>query len=223
MLFLWHTNTSNTKGDDIFRKELNIPETTEFLLRSVNDIQNLVDNGDLKLTEIQENNLKSLKEILPGSNENILPDVQPYLMNLMYIAVELQNQLNYSYMTIAIIADCLNILSYLDNSDNNTPNEYVDKEAVIRIGRETGAWNTILRVRDLPTFHSKSTKIATWTPIMMSEATGWDLSATGGHDEVCEYVCSQCGKWCIYDEEGKPVFSKYCPNCGIKMEDVYEI
>lgn len=57
-----------------------------------------------------------------------------------------------------------------------------------------------------------------WKDVMMSEATGWDLSLTGGRDEVCETVCSICGDCCIYGGDGQPYLSKYCPNCGAKMD-----
>ena len=30
--------------------------------------------------------------------------------------------------------------------------------------------------------------------------------------------CNQCGKEPLLDEYGDYVFSKYCPNCGIKMD-----
>lgn len=58
-----------------------------------------------------------------------------------------------------------------------------------------------------------------WQITMMSEATGWDLSVTGGHDEVCEYQCSVCGKSNILDEFGESFLPPYCPFCGAKMEN----
>lgn len=63
-------------------------------------------------------------------------------------------------------------------------------------------------------------KSGCWSPIMMSEATGWDLSLTGGHDEVCEYQCSVCGKSNILDEFGEVFLPPYCPWCGAKLKDV---
>lgn len=56
-----------------------------------------------------------------------------------------------------------------------------------------------------------------WKALMMSEETGWDLSLTCGHDAVCEYVCSVCGKPAIIDEFGAVFLPDYCPNCGAKM------
>lgn len=56
-----------------------------------------------------------------------------------------------------------------------------------------------------------------WKATMMSEATGWDLSLTGGRDKVCEYYCSVCGQANILDEFGRFFLPAFCPNCGAKM------
>lgn len=56
-----------------------------------------------------------------------------------------------------------------------------------------------------------------WKDVMMSEATGWDLSLTGGRDEVCETVCSVCGDCCAFGGDGDLYLSPYCPNCGADM------
>ena len=56
-----------------------------------------------------------------------------------------------------------------------------------------------------------------WKDIMMSEATGWDLSLTGGRDAVCETVCSVCGDCCAFGGDGELYLSPYCPNCGADM------
>jgi hypothetical protein len=56
-----------------------------------------------------------------------------------------------------------------------------------------------------------------WKDVMMSEATGWDLSLTGGRDEVLETVCSVCGDCCAFGGDGDLYLSSYCPNCGADM------
>ena len=58
-----------------------------------------------------------------------------------------------------------------------------------------------------------------WKATMMSEATGWDLSLTGGRDDVCEYNCSVCGQANILDEFGNEFLPPYCPFCGAEMEN----
>lgn len=62
-------------------------------------------------------------------------------------------------------------------------------------------------------------KHGNWIPVMMSEATGWDLSLTGGRDEVCEYQCSVCGDANIVDEFGKNFLPPFCPWCGANLKD----
>ena len=57
-----------------------------------------------------------------------------------------------------------------------------------------------------------------WKAIMMSEMTGWDLSLTGGYDEVAEYVCSCCKEAAILDENGKDFLPNFCPYCGARMD-----
>ena len=96
--------------------------------------------------------------------------------------------------------------------------EYISREAVINITAETGAWETQNRVRELSAADVQPVKRGRWQTIMMSEATGWDLSLTGGRDEVCEHICSCCHKCPVYDEEGEPWFSDYCPHCGARMD-----
>ena len=64
----------------------------------------------------------------------------------------------------------------------------------------------------------QSVKRGFWKALMMSEETGWDLSLTCGHDAVCEYVCSVCGKPAIIDEFGAVFLPDYCPNCGARMD-----
>ena len=63
----------------------------------------------------------------------------------------------------------------------------------------------------------QSEKRGYWKDIMMSEATGWDLSLTGGRDAVCETVCSVCGGGCAFDGDGEALLSQYCPDCGARM------
>ena len=67
-------------------------------------------------------------------------------------------------------------------------------------------------------WNKRDKKRGYWKKILMSEATGWDLSLTGGYDVDCEYVCSECGECCNYDEEGKAILSEYCPHCGTRMD-----
>jgi DNA-directed RNA polymerase subunit RPC12/RpoP len=71
----------------------------------------------------------------------------------------------------------------------------------------------------IPAADVQPVKRGFWKALMMSEETGWDLSLTGGHDTVCEYVCSVCGKPNIVDEFGDSYLPNFCPNCGARMEE----
>ena len=76
--------------------------------------------------------------------------------------------------------------------------------------------------KELENLKAKPEKHGYWKDIMMSEATGWDLSLTGGRDEVLETVCSVCGDCCAFGGDGEPYLSTYCPNCGAYMGELTE-
>ena len=56
-----------------------------------------------------------------------------------------------------------------------------------------------------------------WIPIRESEMTGWD-PAVAGRDPIGGYICSVCKEEAVYDCNDEFVLSKYCPNCGAKMD-----
>ena len=72
---------------------------------------------------------------------------------------------------------------------------------------------------ELKNLKAEPVKRGYWKATMMSESTGWDLSFTGGRDEVCEYNCSVCGQANILDEFGNDFLPPYCPFCGAEMEN----
>ena len=88
--------------------------------------------------------------------------------------------------------------------------EHLDDNGMI------GAMNAI---DEMPAADVQPVKRGRWKVAMMSEATGWDLSLTGGRDEVCEYNCSVCGQVNILDEFGENFLPPYCPFCGAEMEN----
>lgn len=81
-----------------------------------------------------------------------------------------------------------------------------------------GMRKAIKQIEKINTVKLEHTKTGYWKKIMMSEATGWDLSLTGGYDETCEYVCSCCNEAAIVDEFGNDFLPNFCPNCGAEME-----
>ena len=74
-------------------------------------------------------------------------------------------------------------------------------------------------VVNFPKVNTTPVKKGFWKTVMMSEATGWDLSLTGGRDVVCEYVCSVCGEANYLNEFGEAILSKYCPFCGAILSE----
>lgn len=83
--------------------------------------------------------------------------------------------------------------------------DLISREDVIRITCETGALETQSRVRDLPAVDAEPVKHGHW------EHLGGD-----------EWRCTNCGE--IIHTEGsweKPT-SKYCCECGAKMDEVEE-
>lgn len=108
-------------------------------------------------------------------------------------------------------------------NDNLSKMRLIDANALEADCNIFDAWDAqIVKewLKDQPTVDAKPVVRGYWKPIMMSEVTGWDLSLTGGYDEVCEYVCSQCNECANVGEDGNCILSKYCPNCGSKnLED----
>ena len=108
--------------------------------------------------------------------------------------------------------------------------EYIEREAVIKeiaevqdkssTGFEDVAYYRAIQIiREQPTSDVQPVKRGYWKTIMMSEGTGWDLSYTGGRDEVLEYNCSVCGKANILDEFGEDFLPPYCPFCGADLRE----
>lgn len=46
------------------------------------------------------------------------------------------------------------------------------------------------------------------------KSEGWWLY----HEDRCSYICSECEEDAITDYYGEPNFTKYCPNCGVRMK-----
>ena len=105
-------------------------------------------------------------------------------------------------------------------------NECISKLEVVRIlqkayteGRIQAKDGCTSVLDDINAADVQATKRGWWKAAMMSEATGWDLSLTGGRDEVCEYNCSVCGQANILDEFGNEFLPPYCPFCGAEMKN----
>ena len=58
-----------------------------------------------------------------------------------------------------------------------------------------------------------------WETVFMSEATGYDPTLANYIDTVFCHRCSVCKEDARLDEFGEEMISKYCPNCGAKMDE----
>ena len=56
-----------------------------------------------------------------------------------------------------------------------------------------------------------------WIPVRESEITGWNPEFAG-YDPIGGYVCSECKEEAVFDCNDRYVLSRYCPNCGAKMD-----
>ena len=79
--------------------------------------------------------------------------------------------------------------------------EYIERETVINITAETGAWETQNRIRELPSADVQPARFARWI----------DLDN--------RILCSGCGAG--YDDANEVKCRTYifCPNCGAKMTE----
>ena len=88
-------------------------------------------------------------------------------------------------------------------------NEYISREAAINITAETGAWETQNRIRELPATDVQPIKHGRWINVdMFKESKNWKCSCCKGIIET-GYYCYNC-------------YYNYCPNCGAKMDIIYE-
>lgn len=106
--------------------------------------------------------------------------------------------------------------------------EYIERSAAVKaVLRERSPANSVAQNRKLsiiqrdlltmPAADVAPVVHGLWIPIRESEMTGWD-PAVAGRDPIGGYICSACKEEAIYDCNDEFVLSKYCPNCGAKMD-----
>ena len=77
--------------------------------------------------------------------------------------------------------------------------EYIEREAVINITAETGAWETQNRVRELPAADVQPVKRGFWRKT----------------NDIFYKYCSVCG---TKTDIAYSNAAKFCPECGAKMD-----
>lgn len=55
------------------------------------------------------------------------------------------------------------------------------------------------------------------SPFYESEVTGWNPEFAG-RDPIAGYECSNCNEEATLDCDNEFVLSKFCPNCGARMD-----
>lgn len=100
-----------------------------------------------------------------------------------------------------------------ENADEDVFEDYGDGACDWGFGRKNiqEVLNSVPTADVAPVVHGR------WIPIYESEMTGWD-PAVAGRDPIGGYICSACKEESVYDCNDKFVLSKYCPNCGAKMD-----
>lgn len=83
--------------------------------------------------------------------------------------------------------------------------------------RKPGLKQALEMFDEIPTADVAPVVHGLWMPIRESEMTGWD-PAVAGRDPIGGYICSVCKEEAVYDCNDEFVLSKYCPNCGAKMD-----
>lgn len=87
--------------------------------------------------------------------------------------------------------------------------EYISREAVINITAETGAWETQNRIRELPATDVQPIRHGRWIDHEKFERKNCNACIE----------CSVCNTWFGHDCIPK---TKFCPNCGARMDIIYE-
>lgn len=105
--------------------------------------------------------------------------------------------------------------------------EYIKRETAVKAANEwvsEACMAPVMRVSRLldklqkvPAADVAQVVYGLWMPIRESEMTGWD-PAVAGRDPIGGYICSACKEEAVYDCNDEFVLSKYCPNCGAKMD-----
>lgn len=74
------------------------------------------------------------------------------------------------------------------------------------------------RIRDLPAAQSER-KRGTWVPVDAFSAFGGDEATWMTHgNPIVDYYCSECKEQAYAGEDGESLLTKFCPNCGCRMD-----
>lgn len=76
----------------------------------------------------------------------------------------------------------------------------------------------VCEIRDLPPVTPKQ-RTGKWIPVDSYSAFGGDEATWMAHgNPVAFYYCSECKEHAYAGEDGNDILSRFCPNCGARME-----
>ena len=77
----------------------------------------------------------------------------------------------------------------------------------------------IAKVETMPTIDAVSVVQGEWIEVRAFDAFGGDEATWMAHgNPIAFHYCSECKEQTRLDEFGEEMLSKYCPNCGAKMD-----
>lgn len=70
-----------------------------------------------------------------------------------------------------------------------------------------------------PTVDAQPVRHGRWIPVRSSDAFGGDFVTWKAHgDPIAYHYCSKCKEQSRCDEFGDEILTKFCPDCGAKMD-----
>ena len=95
---------------------------------------------------------------------------------------------------------------------------YADPKEFINPAHAEG-WNTAIQIINEASAADVAPVVCGgWIPLFESDISGWNPDFAG-NDPIGGYMCSVCKEEAIYDCNDEFVLSKFCPNCGAKMDE----
>lgn len=77
----------------------------------------------------------------------------------------------------------------------------------------------VMEIDDAPTVDAVPVRHGRWIPVDSYSAFGGDESTWMAHgNPIAFYYCSECKEQTYAGEDGEPLLTKYCPDCGALMD-----
>ena len=83
---------------------------------------------------------------------------------------------------------------------------------------EDFCYNAVNLLDAMPTVDAVPVVHGYWEEFTMSEKTGYDPTLASYYDPPYGHACSVCGCDAFINDCGDEILTKYCPDCGAKMD-----